>query len=237
LKPVELPEGITPTVERVLKSRKKSYPNQSEKERWKDVYRILFPNEDVPSPCKFRVQSLSLFSITHIVNHTADFEPVQEEPAHILDDYEEYSGREMPKLFRSLLETHFNTVQSGSETWKKDLVSTVEYCHKRILSDYRSQFATHPTTTTSTTIPTPASTTTVAYAPTSSSATPCSSALHETRLKHPIYSLADCTTNTDSTSHGEAWSPLPEGGFLGADFLPHDFDWSSEFWVEPRDFS
>jgi hypothetical protein len=63
---VEPPEAITPAVEIVLKSRKKAYPNQTEEDRWKCVYRILFPDEPVPNPCKFGV----IISATQIPNHT-----------------------------------------------------------------------------------------------------------------------------------------------------------------------
>jgi hypothetical protein len=52
----ELPEGITPHIARALRSRKKAYRNQPEEERWEGIYRILFPREDVPSPCKPQIQ-------------------------------------------------------------------------------------------------------------------------------------------------------------------------------------
>jgi hypothetical protein len=47
------PEGITPEHERRLRSRKKTSPDQTDEDRWKDIYRLLFPNEEIPSPCKF----------------------------------------------------------------------------------------------------------------------------------------------------------------------------------------
>jgi hypothetical protein len=47
------PEGISSETEKLLRRRKKTYPGQSEEERWRDIYRLLFPNDkDVPSPCK-----------------------------------------------------------------------------------------------------------------------------------------------------------------------------------------
>lgn len=148
----ELPEGITPNVERALKSRKKSYPNQPEEERWKDVYRILFPYEDVPTACKFRFH-IRFIVLPRIANHVIDFEPVLEETVnvHDLDNFEEYIRREMPIRFRSLLERHFDTIQPGSDIWKDELVSAVEHCHASILSDYRLRFSTHQNSTTSTT--------------------------------------------------------------------------------------
>jgi transcription elongation factor Elf1 len=45
-------EGITGNIEKKLRSRKKTHKGQSETERWQEMYRILFPNEGVPSPCK-----------------------------------------------------------------------------------------------------------------------------------------------------------------------------------------
>jgi hypothetical protein len=48
------PDGITAENEQKLRSRKKSQPNQSDEETWRDVYKILFPNEDVPSPCELK---------------------------------------------------------------------------------------------------------------------------------------------------------------------------------------
>jgi hypothetical protein len=47
-----IPDGITPQVAAQLKSRKKASPDQSVPERWKDIYRLLFPNELVPMPCE-----------------------------------------------------------------------------------------------------------------------------------------------------------------------------------------
>ena len=44
-------EGITSDIEKQLKSRKKIHRDQSEAERWQEIYGILFPMEEVPSPC------------------------------------------------------------------------------------------------------------------------------------------------------------------------------------------
>jgi hypothetical protein len=47
------PEGISPELKERLKSRKSASPNQSAEDMWKNMYRLLFPGEEVPSPCKF----------------------------------------------------------------------------------------------------------------------------------------------------------------------------------------
>jgi len=46
------PDGLTPEIGRKLRSKKKAHLNQSDEDRWRDIYRLLFPDEDVPSPCK-----------------------------------------------------------------------------------------------------------------------------------------------------------------------------------------
>lgn len=48
-------EGFDKDQERKLKSKKRSLVYQSEEDKWKGVYRILFPDDndvDMPSPCK-----------------------------------------------------------------------------------------------------------------------------------------------------------------------------------------
>jgi hypothetical protein len=52
VEPGNPPDGITPEIERKLRSRQKKHPGQTGDDRWRDIYRLLFPNEDVPSPCK-----------------------------------------------------------------------------------------------------------------------------------------------------------------------------------------
>jgi hypothetical protein len=53
LKSGQPPEGITVEHERRLRCRKKTHPKQSDEETWRDMYKILFPDEEVPSPCEF----------------------------------------------------------------------------------------------------------------------------------------------------------------------------------------
>lgn len=53
LVPGNPPEGITTDQERRLRSRKKSSRDQSDEGRWREMYQLLFPGEEVPSPCKF----------------------------------------------------------------------------------------------------------------------------------------------------------------------------------------
>lgn len=50
----ESPEGVSGSQISVLKARKKN-PNVSETDKWKEMYRVIFPEDDekdMPSPCK-----------------------------------------------------------------------------------------------------------------------------------------------------------------------------------------
>ena len=51
------PCEISTYQERLLKSKKHTSRKQSDEEKWRDIYRILFPDEDIPSPCEFFVES------------------------------------------------------------------------------------------------------------------------------------------------------------------------------------
>lgn len=45
-------EGFELDVEAKLKRRRKATRDETEVERWEGIYRLLFPGEAVPSPCK-----------------------------------------------------------------------------------------------------------------------------------------------------------------------------------------
>lgn len=46
-----IPEGISPDIANKLKGRKKS--SQPDPESWKDIFRLLFPEAPIPTPCEF----------------------------------------------------------------------------------------------------------------------------------------------------------------------------------------
>jgi hypothetical protein len=52
LSPGHPAEGLTLDLEKKLKSRKKASPDQTEEQRWREIYGLLFPNEVVPNPCE-----------------------------------------------------------------------------------------------------------------------------------------------------------------------------------------
>jgi len=49
------PADITAKQEKQLKSKRYATRYQTEEEKWREVYRLLFPGEPVPSPCKSAV--------------------------------------------------------------------------------------------------------------------------------------------------------------------------------------
>lgn len=56
LKDMEHVEGFDAVQERNLKSRKRSNPELSEIDKWREIYKILFPgvpDEEIPSHCEF----------------------------------------------------------------------------------------------------------------------------------------------------------------------------------------
>jgi hypothetical protein len=55
-------DGYSKEQEKQLRGRKKP-PNQTEEDRWTEMFRILFPNDDhasMPSPCRFFAANLQL---------------------------------------------------------------------------------------------------------------------------------------------------------------------------------
>jgi hypothetical protein len=125
-KPGRTSEGVTNDIEKQLCSRKKLGPGQSEEDRWKEIYKLLFPDEITPSPCEYIIFFAFWFKLHLIKLHMAkrtwrdllltneqDFDPVYENSRQSpdtkeLEDYEEYSRRELPRLYKSALEFAIN---------------------------------------------------------------------------------------------------------------------------------
>ncbi len=50
-----LHEGFTKDQEKRLRSRKKTNADMTDEDKWREIYMILFPDDEhaIPSPCKF----------------------------------------------------------------------------------------------------------------------------------------------------------------------------------------
>lgn len=143
LKPGIPPQGITPECERLLRSRKKASRNQSDEDRWKNIYKLLFPNEKVPSPCKLPLFLASLTSSDVNTNEKPDFEPPQENmpmspESRDLANYEEYARRELPRLVQSSVEEIVcRDLQPLEASLIGNLVGIVQDCQDRLFRSYR----------------------------------------------------------------------------------------------------
>ncbi|PMD24540.1 hypothetical protein NA56DRAFT_548026, partial [Hyaloscypha hepaticicola] len=121
LKPGIALEGITGEQERCLRSRKKSSPDQSDEDRWRDMYNLLFPNENIPSPY---------------------FESPQDDRSMSLEssdiaNYEKYVRRELPRLVRvNIEETVRRETQPLEEPLIGALVSVIQDCHDKVFRSY-----------------------------------------------------------------------------------------------------
>jgi hypothetical protein len=51
-------DGVTSEIVERLRSRKRTHKDQTVVEKWQDIYKLLFPNEIVPSPCKSKRTSM-----------------------------------------------------------------------------------------------------------------------------------------------------------------------------------
>ncbi|KAF4627619.1 hypothetical protein G7Y89_g10534 [Cudoniella acicularis] len=125
-------EGIlvNGNIEKRLRSRKKAHPGQTEKERWQEMYGILFPMEAVPNP---------YFEI-------AQDEIIRSPESQELVNYEEYSRRELPRFFRNALhEVIANEAQPIEERLKSRLISMIQDCQDKVFSTYKDQKVTENT--------------------------------------------------------------------------------------------
>jgi len=52
LKEGNCPADITAQQEKQLKSKRYATRYQTEEDKWKEVYKLLFPGEPIPSPCE-----------------------------------------------------------------------------------------------------------------------------------------------------------------------------------------
>ncbi|KAH7306105.1 hypothetical protein BKA65DRAFT_198591 [Rhexocercosporidium sp. MPI-PUGE-AT-0058] len=117
-------DGITCAMECQLKSRKKSSGNETQEESWKVIYAILFPMQAIPSP---------YFEMIH--------EETPRSPnSSLLSSYEEFSRQQLPRVFRSALETAIGTErQLAEDRLRNRLISMIQECQDRVFSLYRSQ--------------------------------------------------------------------------------------------------
>jgi len=119
------PEGFDKDQERRLKSKKKSQTYQSEEEKWKTVYRVLFPDDgetDIPTP---------YIEYQPCTGQTA-------EPSTVVR-FQEFSRLELPRLVRRTLEAVVEQeAQPLEDKMKERLVDIVKECQSQLLSMFHT---------------------------------------------------------------------------------------------------
>ncbi|KAJ8067322.1 hypothetical protein OCU04_004675 [Sclerotinia nivalis] len=112
-------DGITNEIVEKLRSKKKTHRSQSEEDRWKEMYRIIFSTDVMPDPYFEEIQE--------------DF--MQSLNAQQLTDYEEYCRQELPRVIRAELE---ETTNSLEEQLNNKLVEIIRNAQDRVFASYRS---------------------------------------------------------------------------------------------------
>ncbi|PVH70356.1 hypothetical protein DL98DRAFT_540915 [Cadophora sp. DSE1049] len=111
-------------MERQLRSRKKSHWNQLEEDRWKEIYRLLFPDEKVPSPYFELPQDDGPMS-----SDSRDFA-----------EYKAYARRELPRMVRSsVMEVLIREMQPVEASLVANLVNTIQECQDRFFKSYNNR--------------------------------------------------------------------------------------------------
>jgi hypothetical protein len=118
-------EGFDKDQERRLKSKKRSQTYQTEEEKWKGVYHILFPDDgeaDIPTP---------YIEYQPCTGQTA-------EPSNIVQ-FQEFSRLELPRLVRRTLEVIVEQEsQPLEEKMKERLVDVVKECQNHLVSMFQA---------------------------------------------------------------------------------------------------
>ncbi|KAF1952234.1 hypothetical protein CC80DRAFT_423089, partial [Byssothecium circinans] len=119
-------EGFDKDQERKLKSKKRSLVYMSEEDKWKVVYRILFPDDnesDMPSP----------YIEYHPCNNGQSREPTN------VARFQEFSRLELPRLVRRTLEVAVEKeAQPLEDKLKERLVDIVRECQSQLVSMFQT---------------------------------------------------------------------------------------------------
>jgi hypothetical protein len=137
----QLPEGITPKLVREIKSKARSWPGQTEEDKWREIYKKLFPGEEVPSPC----MSSSRYALSSALTGV-DFEMPQEQrqtspTSQGLADYENYERQALPSLVESrVAEVVDRDLQLFAAFMRSNLnlAEIIRECQEQVSREYRN---------------------------------------------------------------------------------------------------
>ncbi|KAI8411966.1 hypothetical protein FOFC_08582 [Fusarium oxysporum] len=110
-------DGFTKTQEKQLKSRKKSEMKMTDAGKWREMYQILFPDDDpatIPDPCKLKLShswSFGAFYLQTLRDHEEMSAMVNTGPSdsHTPAAFATFARREFPRFVRRELEVLFQS--------------------------------------------------------------------------------------------------------------------------------
>ncbi|KAK3939249.1 hypothetical protein QBC46DRAFT_316115 [Diplogelasinospora grovesii] len=111
LRTVNVPEGITDEQEKQLRARAKA--SCSEEEKWRDMYKIIFPDTKVPSPFYDTIDSV-VASVETKSSRFKDF-----------DEFKEYVRRELPRLVKPIFEREVEILFESVQVKMKDRAAEI----------------------------------------------------------------------------------------------------------------
>lgn len=133
-------EGITLEQEKALKSKKRTSKSgsNSNEEKWRDIYSILFPDEKIPSACKFICDKhISPCTYWSLVCDTVSSSPLSEEILR----------QELPNLVKAEMQKN-KSLLDHSKTFLDILSSCLEQTFSRLHhSTFEGQLGATPATT------------------------------------------------------------------------------------------
>ncbi|KAK4102416.1 hypothetical protein N658DRAFT_423491 [Parathielavia hyrcaniae] len=103
------PGDIATYQEKQLKSRKHTSRRQTDEEKWRDIYRLLFPNEEIPSPYP---------------EPTEDMVPTSSD-SHASLHFQHFLLSEMPTLFTKTAEEHAGRPLQGRDSLPMDAIPRI----------------------------------------------------------------------------------------------------------------
>ncbi|CZR61293.1 uncharacterized protein PAC_11189 [Phialocephala subalpina] len=124
-------DGITSKMKAQLQCRKKTHRNQTEEDRWFQIYRILFTpkaDEIIPNPY---FEPIRDHEVTHANGQTPQFQDI--------DSFQGYLRRELPRFFSTVLENavtrELNPIE---ERLRSELVDLMQEAQNNAFSSWRA---------------------------------------------------------------------------------------------------
>jgi hypothetical protein len=141
------PEGITPDIETRLRNIKwRVRPDHPEAEKWKEIYRLLFPGEHLPMMCKsclLEITSMHSLSRTKLIAFVQSLTPNLD--AEMMTDkstpslntplalhFEDFRQRELPRIMNEMIKS------SNDICFKTKVVMMFADCDKRLYQEYHA---------------------------------------------------------------------------------------------------